>query len=131
MRYKGSFTVEAALIMPVILGVIVLFIYLGMFAHDRCTIRYVCQMAAVDAVYEKGDQEAFVKDTVRYELENRLILDWDVKTQVISDESDIYVSVRAEVAKTVFAKLLTEPAQFDIICLWSKGYRACLKNRDI
>ena len=122
---------EAALIMPVILGVIVLFIYLGMLAHDRCTIRYVCQKAAVDAVYEKGDQEAFAEESVRRELEKRLILDWDVQTQANSDERDITVSVRAEVAKTVFSKLLTEPAQFDIICLWSKGYRACLKNRDI
>ena len=30
-KQKGSFTVEAALIMPVILGVIVLFIYAALF----------------------------------------------------------------------------------------------------
>ena len=51
-KVKGSFTVEAALIMPVILGVIVLSDYISMFAYDRCVIEYVCQSVCADAAFD-------------------------------------------------------------------------------
>ncbi|MBO4904703.1 MAG: pilus assembly protein [Lachnospiraceae bacterium] len=39
-KTNGSFTVEAALIMPLILGVIVLFIYICLHCYDRCVTEY-------------------------------------------------------------------------------------------
>ena len=131
MRCKGSFTVEAALIMPVILGVIVLFLYMAMFLYDRCMIRYVWQEAALEAVYEEGDAETFAKDLVEDGLKKNLILRWDHETHVSSDDETVSVKICVRPQKTLFSKVLTESAQFDIISVWSKRYRACLRNRDI
>ena len=131
MRCKGSLTVEAALIMPVVLGVIVLFLYMAMYLHDRCAIQYVCQQAALEAVYREGDFEAFAGEFADNELEKKLILDWDRETYVSSDNGSISVKISARPQKTLFFKVLTESAQFDIISVWSKRYRACLRNRDI
>ncbi|MBO4903662.1 MAG: pilus assembly protein [Lachnospiraceae bacterium] len=131
MRYKGSFTVEAALIMPVILGVIVLFLYLAMFLHDRCTMQYVCQEAALEAVYHEKYMDVYAGEIIDDELEKKLIIHWDHETYVSSDDESISVKISARPQITLFSKVLTESAQFDIISVWSKRYRACLKNRDI
>ncbi len=131
MRRKGSFTVEAALIMPVILGFIVLFLYLAMFLHDRCIIRYVCQEAALEAVYGDGGAGISAESYVCDEIEKKLIMDWDHEVHVSSDDESISVRISARPQKTLFSKVLTESAQFDIISVWSKRYRACLRNRDI
>ena len=50
---------------------------------------------------------------------------------VSSDSESISVKISARPQRSLFFKVLTESAQFDIISVWSKGYRACLKNRDI
>ena len=80
MRYKkeGSFTIEAALIMPFVLGIIMLFIYIGMFAFDRCTIEYVCQETVCAAVYDNNDSENEATERILSNLSERLILDWDM-----------------------------------------------------
>ena len=131
MRYKGSFTVEAALIMPVVLGVIVLFLYMAMFLHDRCVVQYACQQTALEAVYEEDGFEAFAKDFADNAISGKLILDWDYTADISSDDGSVSVKISARPQKPLFFKVLTESAQFDIISVWSKGYRACLKNRDI
>ena len=93
-RRKGSFTVEAALIMPVILGITVLFIYISMFCFDRFTIQYVSQMACLYAAYET-DPESFAKEQIEGELEKRLICRWDTKITVSSDNIGITAVVDA------------------------------------
>ena len=94
-RLKGSFTVEAALIMPLILGVTVLFIYIAMFCYDRCAIEYVCRIACAEAVYSpdgKSAAEEYIKDN----LTNKLICRWDTEATVYSDSDIVTVEVRAQ-----------------------------------
>ena len=95
MRYRGSFTIEAALIMPMILGIIVLFIYIAMFAHDRCAIEYVCETACAMSVYEKGQYESHAKDYAIKGLSDRLILKWDTDVRSYSDELNLYTEIEA------------------------------------
>ena len=95
MRYRGSFTVEAALIMPMILGVIVLFIYLGMFMLDRCTIEYICQQASCTAVKEDGDMEAAAGRYAEEEISERLLLNWDTDIRTSSDERSLLTTIEA------------------------------------
>lgn len=72
MRYKGSFTIEAALIMPMILGIIVLFIYASMYSHDRCVLEYAVN----------SEESGF---------EDRLILKWDTQVTV-REEDECYIT---------------------------------------
>ena len=100
MRYRGSFTVEAALIMPVILGVIVFFIYIGMFTLDRCSIEYICQSVSCAAVYETGDRITMAEEMAARELNRMLILDWDTDVEIREDETTL--TVRIEAATSMF-----------------------------
>jgi len=38
MELKGSYTIEAALLMPLILGTVVILIFTSFFLHDRAVI---------------------------------------------------------------------------------------------
>ena len=106
---RGSFTVEAALIMPVILGVIVLFIYFAMFAHDRCAMEYVCEDACTLAVYERGSGEDEIERYVSEGLEKRLILDWDKTVASYSDETAVYI--RLDAVSPVFRGVYSHTAR--------------------
>ncbi len=96
-REKGSFTVEAALLMPMILGVTVLFIYISMFCFDRCTILYVSDLACLSALNEP-DPETYAKASIDTELSKKLICRWDTDISVSSDETGITASIRANAA---------------------------------
>lgn len=107
MRYKGSFTVEAALIMPMILGIIVLFVYIAMFAHDRCALEYICQGACAMAVYEPECETA--ARNAASELSDRLILDWDTDIDV-KEEEDLLI-LRIEARVPLFDRVFTHTAK--------------------
>ncbi len=49
IRFEGSYTVEAALLFPFILSVIVFIIYLSFFLHDRCVMNQSAYQAALRA----------------------------------------------------------------------------------
>lgn len=55
---KGSFTVEAAFVMPIVIFFLLLLIYVGFFFHDRCTIQAVVDGVVADLcrVRESGTQ---------------------------------------------------------------------------
>ena len=93
IRKRGSFTVEAALIMPVILGVIVTFIYIAMFCHDRCVIEYSCRVASAKAVYDTDPELTAATVSEQY-MDRFLILDWD--TGIDTDYDDETVTTRVE-----------------------------------
>ena len=94
-KAKGSFTVEAALIMPVILGVIVLSVYISMFVYDRCVIEYVCQTVCADAAFFDRSAEDIEED-VRSRLCDRLTGSWDVEITTDHDDHFTYVTVNAQ-----------------------------------
>ena len=92
MKYKGSLTVEAALIMPGILGIIVLFLYMAMFAYDECATGYVCQTVCAGAAYE-DEEDSLIEDRIRSGLLQCMILDHDMTITVDSDKNRITAQV--------------------------------------
>lgn len=107
-KQKGSFTVEAALIMPVILGVIVLFIYVAMFCYDRCAIEYVCQSVCTDAAFD-GRGGGDIERDVRDRLFGRLAGRWDVDVSL--DQDDRFIYITAEATTPLFAKVFVHKAR--------------------
>ena len=118
IRKRGSFTVEAALIMPVILGVIVTFIYIAMFCHDRCVIEYSCRVSSAKAAYDT-DPEQTAAVVSEQNLGRFLILDWDT------------IYPQSNGIQTLSPKVLTQTPQFGIIPLWLRKSKTCLKSRGI
>lgn len=96
VREKGSFTVEAALIMPVILGIIVLFINAAMIFYDRCVIEYICQTACARAVYDAGEEEP-VEEYIKRQLEEKLVTGYETDIVTDSDETSVMTVVTATV----------------------------------
>ena len=89
--------------MPLILGVIVLFLYICMFCHDRCVMEYVCRTACEAAVYDMegtGGVEETLADRISGELTNRLISRWD--TDISIDEDDECITAHLEAKTALF-----------------------------
>lgn len=117
-KRKGSFTVEAALIMPVILGVIVLFIYVAMYCYDRCVIEYVCQSVCADAAFDESIA-ADVEGSVNEKLSRMLAGNWDTKISTDRDETFVYVTIEA--GAPLFERTFVHRArECGIIPLWLK-----------
>ena len=91
---RGSLTVEAALIMPVIMGVIVMFIYIAMYCHDKCALEYACHVASAKAVYSADPQEE-AERVYGQTISGCLILDWDTDISVHTDATTVTTDVRA------------------------------------
>ena len=81
--------------MPFILGIIVLFIYIAMFCHDRCAMEYVCQMAVQSAVWSQQDPETAARQYIDDNLPQRLIGSWDTDVSVFTDEDGITAQIEA------------------------------------
>lgn len=107
IRKRGSFTVEAALIMPVILGVIVTFIYIAMFCHDRCVIEYACLVSSAKAAYDEFP-EITAAVVSEQNMDSFLILDWN--TGIYTDFDDKTVTTRIEATCPVINRTFTHSA---------------------
>ena len=77
--------------MPVILGVIFMFIYLAMFGYDRCVIQYVSQMACERAVCEDSDKN--IEEYILTNLPGMLICSRDISVYSNSDKESVSVEV--------------------------------------
>ena len=94
-KAAGSFTVEAALIMPLILGIIVMFLYAAMFCHDRGAIEYVTRIACERAVYEEGQMGEAAEEYIRQYLSERLICKWDISVNAYETDDCVEAAVQA------------------------------------
>ena len=94
--------------MPLILGVIVLFLYIAMFAHDRCAMEYVCQAAVAGAVYSGDDPTAAAKEYIGDNLSKRLTGRWETKINVYEDDES--VTAQIEAATPLFGKAFLHTA---------------------
>ena len=60
-KYKGSYTVEAAFIFPLVMSVIVLIIYLSFFIHDRAVMDAASYQAAMRGSLVTSERSDFLK----------------------------------------------------------------------
>lgn len=115
MELKGSYTIEAALLMPLILGTIVILIYMSFFLHDRAVI---CE-GDIFLANKYTNEQNMSNDKIRQKLEteskqvvnSQVICTKNISTQIIVKDKEISVSSSGEfsfpnmyVAKAVFNK---------------------------
>lgn len=94
-KFKASYTVEAALLFPFILGVIVLLIYGSFFIHDRAVMDAAANQAAIrgsEITSPYGDIFSKVRDTGEYETEGRLLATKNLNMDIMVDSKEVKVT---------------------------------------
>lgn len=103
---KGSFTIEAALVMPIIIIIIVMLLYLGFFLFNRCLITQEAYIGALrGSLYDEQlkenifDKDIYVQNELEKQMGNKAIalrkLDWNilVENKKITVKADAFVSI--------------------------------------
>ncbi len=99
MRKKGSFTVEASLIFPFILAVIVLVIYAAFFIHDRAVMNAAAIESAIRGSEITGpgtDIVSKVRETCERETEGRLLSTKITGMDIDVDAKEIKVTITGD-----------------------------------
>ncbi|MBR6329926.1 MAG: pilus assembly protein [Lachnospiraceae bacterium] len=111
-RLKGSYTVEASFLMPMILTVIVVIIYLSFFLHDRAVLSSAAYTAALrgSQLINGEDVYARVEKNAAALRENRMLGTKNIQTDIQIGSSQITVSYSGELripAGTLLCRYLT------------------------
>jgi len=113
MELKGSYTVEASLLMPLILGTIVILIYTSFFLHDRAVIYEGAILLANRYTNEQNLSDDRIKEKLLTEsnimIEKRVLCTRNISTDIKVTNSKIIVNCEGDfffpdmyVAKAVF-----------------------------
>lgn len=97
VKASASFTVEAALIVPIILLVITSFLYLFMYCHDKAVLTYAAERACLMASYEKDFEtmERIANDTVFEEIQTKVLINREVETETTLTDEELIVFVKS------------------------------------
>lgn len=84
LRYKvaGYFSVEAALVFPLVIGTILLLMYLGFYQYDRCMLEFdVAAIALAGCVCEEEKREAVLDEMQQAagELSEEKYIAWEAE----------------------------------------------------
>ena len=91
----GSYTIEAALIFPFVMGVIVFIIYMSFFLHDMAVMKSCAYQAALKGSLIRtsiSDMEEEAKKAAQYNIKDLLLATDDLKTEVSISGKDVRVS---------------------------------------
>ncbi len=91
---QGSFTVEAALLMMILLPVLVSVIYLSFFVHDRAVLQGIsCEIGAMGSnLGQEKKAEAILKEKQRELLKNRLLGTRNIRNSLSVSKTQVAVT---------------------------------------
>ncbi len=91
---KGSFTVELALLMPLLIGVFLFIFFLAYYMHDRCIIEKACYAAALRGSQqsEPDHMKVVAQETLDEVIPDRLLGRWELKHQIDVTRQEVCVS---------------------------------------
>ena len=94
---KASCTIEAALIFPFIMGIIVFIIYISFFLHDRAVMKSCAYQAALKGSLIRSSTSGMENEARRaaeYNIDGLLLATADLNTEVSVSGKEITVSYR-------------------------------------
>ena len=94
-RLKASYTVEAALIFPLIMGVIVFIIYMSFFLHDRAVMKSCAYQAALKGSLirtSESDMRSEALKAAEYNIDGLILATENIKTSVNVSGSEVPVA---------------------------------------
>ena len=71
---EAYFTVEAALVMPVVLAIIVMIIYMSFYLYDRCVMQQDCCVLSYRQSIEKGTADRVSREKIREQFGEKLFM---------------------------------------------------------
>lgn len=98
---EAYFTVEAALVMPVVLCIFVMLLYLSFYLYDRCVLAQDCYVLSYRQSIEKGGADRSGPDAARAKYGGRLFMLSKI-TAESSDGGTVQVSGQARMDVPVF-----------------------------
>ncbi len=100
-RIEGSYTVEAALVFPFIMGVIVFIIYVSFFLHDKAVMKSCAYQAALKgSLIRTGEADARkeAEKAAAYNIEGLLLATKEMSTEVSVSGEEITVKYSGSLA---------------------------------
>ena len=94
---KASYTIEAALIFPFIMGVIVFLIYISFYLHDRAVMKSCAYQAALKGSLIRSstsDMENEARKAAEYNIDGLLLATTDLNTEVKASGREVSVSYK-------------------------------------
>ena len=88
-RLKASFTIEAAVIVPISMFVIITFMYMAFYMHDCVIIKTVGPYYILENADSYNDSLSGIEEDIADMLEKRLIIAGDVS--VVLEEDDGFI----------------------------------------
>ena len=122
-RLRGSYTVEAALVFPFILSVIVLILYFSFYIHDRSILNHAAYVAALRGSQINGTQDIFAKvDQYSKDLiENRLLGTKQIERSVKITKDKILVTYEGKM-QIPAGSILTRALRRDVFKIKVEGF---------
>ena len=110
----ASLTVEAALVVPIVLFTVTAGLYFFMYLHDKAVLTYAAQKACLTAVYETDEEQMCknAKEVYETEAADSLLGIWEIKSEIENDGEYIVLSSEAvsKILKVyVYSKLKLMP----------------------
>ena len=108
---NAYFTVEASLLMPLILGGIIFVIYLGIYLYDVCTLRQVSYIAVLRGSQLKDTSSEEIKNYADKQadqlMENQILAKENVQTEISVTKNKVKVNITAKITMP-FAEFISE-----------------------
>ena len=102
--YKGSYTIEASLLLPMILSIIVILIFLSFYIHDRCILYSIAYTAALRGSQVQSDEKKIFKEVEESSnelLESKLLITKNINTDIKISAKDIAVSYKGDFQRPI------------------------------
>lgn len=85
-RLKASFTIEAAVIVPLTIFIIAAFMYMAFYIHDRAVMGSAGAAYILENAADYSDSLSTIEEDTREMLENRLIIAENISVSVTDDD---------------------------------------------
>ena len=85
-RLKASFTIEAAVIVPLSMFIIITFMYIAFYMHDCVIMKTVGPYYILESADEYGSSLSGIEENTKEMLESRLIIAGDVSVNLEDDD---------------------------------------------
>lgn len=95
-RLKASFTIEAAVIVPLTIFIIAAFMYMAFYIHDRAVMGSAGAAYILENAADYSDSLSTIEEDTREMLENRLIIAENISVSV-TDEDGITLESSADI----------------------------------